>query len=636
MHSDKLPTGQSPEEMDESSTSADVPADTDVASDTVLKSPYGETTAIARTSILTAARSAPTAGTPDAAAAPGAQTAELDPVPGSAASAPDESSSDGDRPIAEVAGADAVGTTVSTADTPAEPQDASLADYPDPAAETASAPAPAASVASSPSTASPDVAASAQRPRRRGRWALSAVAAVAVLLGVGGYAYAEHYADVAVPGTTVAGTDVSGMSREEIVDVIEAREQAATVTVTGDAEATVTLTELGTTVDAEATADAAMRRGAGVVDRFKALLNRADIGVVTTTDDTVLEAYADGLVPDDQSKAQNASITLNAEATAFEVTASSEGLSIDTTDLANAAAEAATSLTSTSVDVSYENTLPAVSDDDAQAVADTANEWIAQDVVLATADGTESYTADAATKASWISVTENLDAAPTLSIDSDKVAQWVDAQATEANVTPVIGQRNVNSAGEVVATSVEAVAGQTVNNAEAITKAIAESLSSGEAYSGSFEMTTSEEQWEEREIADGAENLVYQAAEGEKWVDINLSSKTVTAYEGATVVRGPVYVVDGAPATPTVTGTFHVYLKYETQTMRGQNADGTDYETENVPWISYFYQGYALHGAPWRSSWGFSGSHGCLNMPVGEAKWFYDWSEIGTTVVSHY
>ncbi|WP_257210277.1 L,D-transpeptidase family protein [Actinomyces ruminis] len=465
---------------------------------------------------------------------------------------------------------------------------------------------------------------------------VSSLAAALLLIGVGGYAYAEHYADVAVPGTTVAGTDVAGMSRDEIVKAIEAKADAATVTITGDAEATASLTDLGTTINAEATADAAMSRGADVIDRFKALLGGADIEVVTASDDAVLEDYASGLVPEDQAKAKSASVVLNSDVNTFEVSASSEGVSVDTTDLAQAAARAASTLSPTTVDLAYVNTAPAVSDADAQAVADTANQWIAQDVTITNADGTEFYSADTATKASWVVVTENLDAAPTLSIDSEQVAEWVSTQAATANIEPVIGQRNVNSSGQVVATSVEAVAGQTVNNAETITTAITESLSSGEAYSGTFEMTTGEEQWEEREIADGAEDLAYQAAEGEKWIDINLSAKTVTSYEGATVVRGPVTIVDGAAATPTVTGTYHVYLQYETQTMRGQNADGTDYETENVPWISYFYEGYALHGAPWWSSWGFSASHGCLNMPVDEAKWIYDWAEIGTTVVSHY
>ena len=110
----------------------------------------------------------------------------------------------------------------------------------------------------------------------------------------------------------------------------------------------------------------------------------------------------------------------------------------------------------------------------------------------------------------------------------------------------------------------------------------------------------------------------------------------MTAYEGATVVHGPVSVVDGAAATPTVTGTYRIYQQNETQTMRGENADGSNYETENVPWISYFYQGYALHGAYWRSSFGYSDSHGCLNMPVDEAHWIYNWAEKGTTVTSHF
>ena len=70
-------------------------------------------------------------------------------------------------------------------------------------------------------------------------------------------------------------------------------------------------------------------------------------------------------------------------------------------------------------------------------------------------------------------------------------------------------------------------------------------------------------------------------------------------------------------------------------TMRGNNADGTRYETPNVPWSTFFHEGFALHGAPWRSSFGYSASHGCVNLPVGVAKWVYDFAPIGTPVVSH-
>src|SRR5699024_9600248 len=59
------------------------------------------------------------------------------------------------------------------------------------------------------------------------------------------------------------------------------------------------------------------------------------------------------------------------------------------------------------------------------------------------------------------------------------------------------------------------------------------------------------------------------------------------------------------------------------------------YYTEDVPWGQYFHRGYAFHGAPWRSSFGYSGSHGCVNMPVSDATWLYHWASIGTRLVVH-
>jgi lipoprotein-anchoring transpeptidase ErfK/SrfK len=60
------------------------------------------------------------------------------------------------------------------------------------------------------------------------------------------------------------------------------------------------------------------------------------------------------------------------------------------------------------------------------------------------------------------------------------------------------------------------------------------------------------------------------------------------------------------------------------------------YYTEDVPWVQYWHNGYAFHGAPWRSSFGYSGSHGCINMTVSDAKWLWDWADVGVRVESHY
>lgn len=124
-------------------------------------------------------------------------------------------------------------------------------------------------------------------------------------------------------------------------------------------------------------------------------------------------------------------------------------------------------------------------------------------------------------------------------------------------------------------------------------------------------------------------------AGGEKWIDINLSSYLLTAYEGSNVVL-QTYIVDGAAEYPTVTGEFSIYWKLGSQTMSGYNVDGSRYETEDVPYVMYFYADFAIHGAYWRSSFGYSGSHGCVNMSVGEAAWLYSWAPYGTRVVVHY
>ena len=488
-----------------------------------------------------------------------------------------------------------------------------------------------------PAATYPGAESSQDEPRRRRRWPLGLAAAALLLLGVvgaGGYAYAAHYDGRAVPGTTVAGTDVSGKSREEVVAAIEERTKSTKVDISGDVTASATLADLGTTVDAQATADAVMARGDTLSEKLHALVSKGEIPVVTTTDKTKVSSYATSLIPEDRAKARNATVVLGEDGTTFTTTSSSKGSSLDAEALTQAAQKAATSLDSSSISLTITSADPKVSDSDAQKVADKANNWVSQDITVTM--GEDSYTAESTDKASWITVTNSSDAAPTIAVDSSKVSQWVKTQAEEASSDPVTGQRNVNASGQVVSTPTEAKDGKSVNNADAVATSITQSLGSSKAYSGSFEATTVKAEWKDRTIADGAEKLPYQAAPGEKWVDLNLSSKTVTAYEGATVVHGPVSIVDGGAATPTVTGTYKVYLQYESQTMRGLEPNGKEYVAENVPWVSYFYQGYAFHGAGWRSSFGYSDSHGCVNMPISEAQWIYNWVDTNTVVQSHY
>ena len=57
------------------------------------------------------------------------------------------------------------------------------------------------------------------------------------------------------------------------------------------------------------------------------------------------------------------------------------------------------------------------------------------------------------------------------------------------------------------------------------------------------------------------------------------------------------------------------------------------YYLEGVLFTQYFSRsGAAIHYNYWSSNWGYAGSHGCLGLPLAEAKWAWDWSRTGTPV----
>ena len=434
----------------------------------------------------------------------------------------------------------------------------------------------------------------------------------------------------------MAGTDVSGMSREEIATLVRSRAESVTVSVTGDVSATASLAQLGTTVDAEATAQAAIAPSRSVLHRLTALVSPTSIDVVTATDPMVTADYAQSLVPEGRTRARNADLALGDDGETFEVVPGSEGVGLDTQALQTAVDTAASTLSGTKVSLSLATVTPEVTDEMAAAVARSANSMVAHSVTL-TGPEEASLTADLPTKASWVVTTSHPHTAPTLSVDVSEVESWIRTKAAFLNVDSVTGKRYVDPSGNVAAVPVQAQDGRHVSNAEALATAAAAALEAGTDYSGTLETATDTAAWQDKLIDYGAQDLAYPAAPGEKWIDIDLSKATTTAYEGSSVVHGPVPMVPGSPDHPTVTGTYAVYLKYAAQDMGC--TPGWPYCARGVPWVSYWHESYALHGAPWQHTFGWSGpggSHGCINLPVSEAKWFYDWDEIGTPVVSHY
>jgi len=117
---------------------------------------------------------------------------------------------------------------------------------------------------------------------------------------------------------------------------------------------------------------------------------------------------------------------------------------------------------------------------------------------------------------------------------------------------------------------------------------------------------------------------------GTRWIDVDLTHQMTYAYEGNTVVNSFV-VSTGTWQYPTVTGQYHIYVKYAFKDMSGPG-----YFLPNVPWTMFFYQGYALHGTYWHHNFGTPMSHGCVNLSIPDAAWLFSWASVGTLVNVHY
>jgi peptidoglycan hydrolase-like protein with peptidoglycan-binding domain len=86
----------------------------------------------------------------------------------------------------------------------------------------------------------------------------------------------------------------------------------------------------------------------------------------------------------------------------------------------------------------------------------------------------------------------------------------------------------------------------------------------------------------------------------------------------------------GIAVSPTVDGTFPVYLRYHDQIMRGTNPDGTKY-VDPVSFVAYFNGGDAVHYYL-RGSYGWPQSLGCVELPYAQAQQVWPYLTYGTLV----
>lgn len=117
----------------------------------------------------------------------------------------------------------------------------------------------------------------------------------------------------------------------------------------------------------------------------------------------------------------------------------------------------------------------------------------------------------------------------------------------------------------------------------------------------------------------------------ERWIDVELATQTLVAFEGSKPVYATVVSTGRAPGS-TPRGVHRVWVKLRSSTMSNADdaqdagVDAATYSIEDVPWVQYFSNGVALHGAFWHKRFGNVTSHGCVNLAPLDAMALFDWT----------
>lgn len=136
-----------------------------------------------------------------------------------------------------------------------------------------------------------------------------------------------------------------------------------------------------------------------------------------------------------------------------------------------------------------------------------------------------------------------------------------------------------------------------------------------------------------------------------KVIVVSLTEQTLREYENGQLV-GWMYVVTGQMAAQTPPGLWHVQWKKMHVVFKSSEPAGSAlwYPPTAINYAMFYHEGgYYLHDAPWRSYFGpganlphedytsgkysDTGTHGCINMTLSNARDLYTWVDAGIPVV---
>ena len=450
-------------------------------------------------------------------------------------------------------------------------------------------------------------------------WCMGVVAVLLVSAGL----FWNFYHNRALPNVAVGSVQVSGKTPEEIKQAIA--QQAPKLKITFDdngKKTTVAAKDLGITVDTEATLRSALeaRRGGDAWQNAQ-LWQTHIVPLVLVNDPGILIAYAKEHYPSVFVHAKEPQIVYNDSAKSFEVTPGAPGKGLDIKSFERALPDLARDPGTFTLKLTSADVAPLLDEHQLRDVAARANRIIDQKVAF-TLEGQEIYHATRGDIATWINFTPDATKGTLdLLVDTAKVNQFIASKVGPAVASPPIDRKVVVDSNSGVQTIIQqGKAGSQIQDIDPLAKDIASSLTRGDSITKSVT------------IASAPFKTVTMTGT-DKWIEVDLSTQTLTMWLGSQVVKS-FLISSGKAATPTQIGEGMIYSKTPSMTMTGTIA-GDYFYVPNVKWVSFFNGGEAIHGTYWHSNFGYPMSHGCINMTEVDAKTLYDFAPIGTKVIVH-
>ncbi|NLL75679.1 MAG: L,D-transpeptidase family protein [Clostridiales bacterium] len=344
-----------------------------------------------------------------------------------------------------------------------------------------------------------------------------------------------------------------------------------------------------------------------------------DIPQLVEYNKNILDQKIDELTffkPENIKAPSDAYITYSAEEKCYVVAGSSPGTAIIKEKAVQAIKEAIDNMEET---VNLEEKgcykVAAIDEDNEELnkMADQANKYISAEITYNWNGGLVAVDADVICE--WVNIEKNK-----VTLDEEKIKEFVAEQAKKYDT---YGKNRIfhTTDGREIELKSGAYGWKTDQKAE--TETLIKAVENGETQSREPAYSYTAAQAGQKDI-------------GDSYVEIDLSNQRLYLYvEGTIILQSDFVSGNASRGWNTPAGVFGLTYKARNAVLRGEN-----YETPVNYWMP-FNGNIGMHDATWRGSFGgqiyqTNGSHGCINLPLENAKIIYEYVYTGFPVVCYY